>query len=174
MNNNYLKNWLIWNVGGGAAALAVLGIALFLISSDISRRAADIELQRRSLASRMQTLNSLVSLRSGSDRAKDLLPKLQNSLPSKDQLLGFSKILESMAKANQLGFNFSFLDEIVSIDNAPSANNFSMTLTGSYADFLRFLKSAETSQYYMGFNSFEIAAKGKGFEMVIRGKVFSQ
>ena len=174
MNNNYFKNWLLWNVGGGAAALAVLGIILLLIGADISRRAADIEVQRQSLSGRLQTLSSLVSLRSGSERAKDLLPKLQNSLPSKDQLIGFSKFLESIARTNQLSFNFSFLDEITSAENTPSANNFSMTLSGSYADFLRFLKAIEASQYYMGFNSFEVVSKGKGYEAVIRGKVFSQ
>lgn len=174
MDNNYFKNWLIWNIGGSAAAIAVLGIMLLLIGNDIFGRAADIEMQRKSLTDRMQILNSLISLRSGSERAKDLLPKLQNSLPSKDQLLGFSKILDRMAKANQLNFNFSFLDEIVSMNNTPSINNFSMTLSGSYADFLRFLKATEASQYYMVFNTFEITSKGKEFEMIIRGKVFSQ
>lgn len=174
MDNNYFKKWIIWNVGGGVAALFVLGVMILLIGRDISSRASLIEVQRQNLAGRMQTLNSLVALRAGADRAKDLLPKLQNSLPSKDQLLGFSKIMESMARANQLNFNFSFLDEIVSMDNAPSVNNFSMTLSGAYADFLKFMKAIEGSQYYLGFNSIEVSSKGREFEMVVRGKVFYQ
>lgn len=174
MVNNYFKKWLIWNGGGGAAAIIVIGAMLLLIGNDISNRTADIALQRQNLSSRLQALDSLISLRTGAVRAKDLLPKLQGSLPSKDQLIGFSKFLETIAKANNLNFNFSFLDEIVSTENTPSTNNFAMTLSGSYADFLRFLKTAEDSQYFMGFNSFEVVAKGPVFEVVIKGKVFAQ
>lgn len=174
MINNYFKNWLIWNVGGGAAAIFAIGALLLLIGYDISRRTADIELQRQDLTARFTAIDSLISLRAGSDRAKDLLPKLQNSLPSKDQLIGFSRFLESIARADKLGFNFSFLDEIPSSENTPSTNNFMMTLSGSYADFLNFLKTAEASQYFMGFNTFEIVSKGPVFEIVIKGKVFAQ
>lgn len=174
MASNYFKKWLIWNLGGGAAALFVLGPMILMIGNDISGRAADIESQRQILASRFQAIDSLISLRAGSARAADLLPKLQNSIPSKDQLIGFSRFLESIARTNKLNFNFSFLDEIPAAENAPSTNNFMMTLSGSYPDFLGFLKEAEASQYFISFNSFEVVSKGPVFETVIKGNIFGQ
>lgn len=174
MINNYFKNWLIWNVGGGAAAIAVIGVILLLLGSDISSRAMEIESQRQNLESRLQAIDSLISLREGSVRSKDLLPKLQNSLPSQDQLIGFSKFMEAMAQTNSLSFNFAFLDEIAGTDSVPSTNNFILTLSGPYADFLKFLQSVEASQYYISFTSFEVVAKGPVFEVVAKGKVFAQ
>lgn len=172
--SNYFKKWLIWNLGGGAAAFFALILLLLLIGNDISSRAGDIEVQRQALATRFQAIDSLISLRAGSARAADLLPRLQNAIPSKDQLIGFSRFLESIAKTNKLNFNFSFQDEIAATENTPSTNNFVMTVSGTYENFLGFLKEAEASQYFIGFNSFEVVAKGSVFETVIKGRVFGQ
>lgn len=174
MDNNYFKKWLIWNLGGGAVVIFVTLAVLLLVGSDIFARASNIELQRKNLAARFMAIDSLIALRAGSVRAEDLLPRMQNSLPSKDQLIGFSRFLESIARTNKLNFNFSFLDEIAGSETAPSTNNFMMTLSGSYTDFLNFLKEAEASQYFIGFNSFEIVSKGPVFETVIKGKIFAQ
>lgn len=174
MQSKDFKQWLIWNAGGGAAVLAVLFILILLIGGDISSRAGKIRAQRLDLEARLQSFNSLVSLRAGADRAGRLLPRLQDSLPSKDQLIGFSKYLEGQAKQNNLAPAFSFDSETPSAGAIPGINGFSLTLNGAYADYVRFLKAVESGKYFINFASMDISEKGNKFEILIKGKVFSQ
>ena len=174
MQSKDFKQWLIWNAGGGAAVLAVLFVLILSIGGDMSSRAGKIKMQRQDLEARLQSLDSLVSLRSGADRAGRLLPRLQDSLPSRDQLISFSKYLEAQARQNSLTFIFSFDTETPSTDAVPGINGFSMTLNGAYADYVRFLKSIEGGQYVINFGSMDISEKGNRFEILIKGKVFSQ
>ncbi len=174
MQSKDFKQWIIWNAGGGAAVLAVLFILILSVGGDMSSRAGKIRMQRQDLEVRLQSFNSLISLRAGADRAGRLLPQLQNSLPSKDQLISFSKYLETQAKQNNLTFLFSFDSETPSTDSVPGINGFSMTLNGAYADYVRFLKSVEGGKYFINFGSMDISEKGNRFEILIKGKVFSR
>ena len=174
MQSKDFRQWVIWNAGGGAAVLAVLLLLVLLVGRDISSRSGKIRIQRQDLEIRLQSLNSLIALRAGSDRAARLLPKLQGALPSKDQLIYFSKYLETQAKKNNLVPSFLFESEVAGTESVPGMNSFSLTLTGKYADYLRFLKSLEDSDYYINFSSIDIAEKESAFEILVKGKVFSQ
>ena len=173
MSNDFQK-WLIWNVGGSTAAIAVLVILLLLLGSDISKRASAIRNERQGSAFRLQAVESLVLLRSGAGQAEKQKIILEDSLPDKDQLVGFSKQLESIAKNHQLGFGFSFESETAGSETAPGTNNFTMTLGGAYQNFLRFLKAVEDSKYFVAFDFFDINLKDKEYQIIIKGRVFSQ
>lgn len=157
----------------GIIVLALTALILFL-GKDISGRAGKIQNQRRELSVRLQSLESLASLRANSERANKIFDAIQGMLPLKDQLIGFSKNLESLAKSNQLGFGFKFESEIPSTETQPGINSFILTTSGSYSNFTRFLKGVEEGKYFVGFNSFDILKKDKDFQMLIKGKVFSQ
>ncbi|GEM_PF-3005778 len=174
MQSKELKQWLIWNAGGGAAILAVLFFSVLLVGGDIGSRAQKIRSGALDLETRVQSLNSLISLRAGADRASRLLPQLQNSLPLKDQLIGFSKYIETQAKKNNLTSSFTFESEEEARETVPGINSFSLTLAGSYNDYVRFLKSLEDSSYFVNFGSMDVSEKENRFEILIKGKVFSQ
>ncbi len=174
MQSEDFKNWLIRNGGGGAGALVVLLILVFLVGGDISSRADRIRSQKRDLEARLQSLNSLITLRAGADRAARLLPKLQEALPSKDQLIGFSKYIDTLARQNKLSAVFLFESETSGTDSVPGINSFSLTLGGTYNDYVKFLKSLEESNYFVNFSSMDISEKENKFEILIKGKVFSQ
>ncbi|MBU6141965.1 type 4a pilus biogenesis protein PilO [Patescibacteria group bacterium] len=168
------KKWILKNAGIGAAVLAVLLVVLFVLGGDISGRVASIQEKRQTLIDRVEALNSLADLRTGSEKANALLPKLQESLPTTDQLIGFSDYLQTTAQQNNLTFAFSFTDEIPGNDTTPSTNDFIVTLTGQYTDFLAFLKEIEASKYFIGVTSVDVTARQSGYDMLLKGKVFAQ
>ncbi len=168
------KQAIIRSLAVAFALIAALSLLLLLIGNDISARVKNIQSNRQELSFRLQSLESLASLRSGSERASKILETIQNFLPPRDQLVGFSKVLENFAKNNQLGFGFQFESERQSTETVPGINNFILTSSGGYSNFLRFLKAAEDSKYFIGFNSLDILKKDKDFQMLIKGSVFSQ
>ncbi|MBI4991810.1 MAG: hypothetical protein HZB99_01175 [Candidatus Harrisonbacteria bacterium] len=168
------NRWLLKNIGVASGVILALVALTILLGNDISRRLDTVIRQRRDLVERSEVFNYLATLRFDSERAKKLSDQLQNSLPTKDQLIGFSKNLENLAKDNQLGFGFQFESEVLSTDLAPGINNFTITSNGSYSNFLRFLKAAESGQYFVNFTLLDLIQKGKEFEITMRGKVFSQ
>ena len=168
------KQALVKNLGIAFAVIAALSLLLLLVGKDISGRAKKIQEQGRELSFRLQSLESLAALRSGSEKASKIFPVIRNFLPSRDQLVGFSKVLENFSKSNQLGFGFKFESETLPTETDPGINNFTLTSSGSYINFLRFLKATEDSEYFIGFNSFDLSKKDKDFQMLIKGKVFSQ
>ncbi len=168
------KKWLLKNVGIGGAALAVLVVILLVLGGDIAGRVSDIQAKRQILLSRVTALNSLAALRTGAEKANALLPKLQDSLPTTDQLIGFSDYLDTTAQQHQLTFAFSFTDEIPGNATTPSTNDFVVTLTGQYTDFLAFLQEIESSKYFIGVTSVDVTARQSGYDMLLKGKVFAQ
>lgn len=174
MQGEDFKKWLMVNAGGGAAVLAAALVLIFLVGGDVSSRAESIKVQKQDLETRLQSLNSLIALRSGADRARRLLPKLQEALPTKDQLIGFSKYIGTQARQNNLTAAFAFDSEVAATAAVPGMNGFSLTLNGAYDDYVRFLKSLESSSYFVNFSSMDISEKDNKFEILSKGKVFSQ
>ena len=174
MQREDFKKWLIWNAGSGAVILVGLFILILFIGADMNSRSGKIKIQRQDLETRLQSLNSLISLRAGAEKARRFSAQIQNSLPPKDQLIGFSKYLDTQAKKNNLTSIFSFESEVPATDSIPGINSFSLTLAGSYIDYVKFLKSLEGSDYFVNFGSMDISEKGNKFEILLKGRVFSQ
>jgi len=168
------RRWLLRNIGVSVSVVLVFAILIILLANDISHRADTIVQQRQDLVRRSEAFNYLATLRFDSEKAKELSGKLRNSIPTRDQLINFSKNFEGLAKNNRLDLGLFFESEIPSTDLVPGINNFKITSRGSYSDFLSFLRSVEASQYFVNFTSLDLTQKGKEFEIAMRGKVFSQ
>lgn len=174
MLNMEFKNWLIKNsVIAGAIILALIVLILF-IKADISKRTTEIKLQRQDLTTRLSSLESLTLLKADSKKAEALRAGLESSLPTKDSVISFTKTLENFAKSNGVGFGFAFESEVQGTENYPSVNSFTITSSGSFQNFLRFLKAIEQSRYYVNFSYLDISQKAKEYGVIIKGKVFSQ
>jgi len=168
------KNWLIKNsIIAGAIILALI-LLIFFIKADISGRTAEIKSQRQDLTARLYSLESLTLLKADSKKAEALRANLENSLPTKDSVIGFTKTIENFAKSNGMGFGFAFESETLGTINSPSANNFTITSSGSFQNFLRFLKAMEQSKYYVNFSYLDLSQKAKEYSVIIKGRVFSQ
>jgi len=168
------RDWLIKNIGIATAIIILMLVFIFFLKTDINNRVSQIQFQGRSLAERIQSIESLTSLQANSKKSEELFNKLSESLPEKDQLIGFSKELEGYAKSNNLDFGFSFGNEVEGTDSAPGINSFVLTSKGTYSDFVKFLRQIEDSKYFVGFNSFDLNKNENDFNIIIRGEVFSQ
>lgn len=169
------KRWLLVSGSISGGAILALSVLIFLTGKDISRRANTIFSQRQELTLQLRVFESLASLRSGAEQANKLLPYIQDILPVKERLIEFPKQLESAAKNNQLGFGFRFEAETKGSDKEPGTNGFVLTSYGSYQNFIRFLKFIENGKYFTGFDSFDLNRRAENnFEIIIKGKVFSQ
>ena len=169
------RNWLIRNLSISGGVIALLIIAVLLAGNDLSRRADKIQNSRQELSVRLKSFNSLVALRANASEAAKITSVLQLALPAKDQLIGFSKVLEGYAKNNKLGFGFSFESETKAAEKIPATNSFTLTSSGPYSQFIRFLRALEGGAYSVGFDSFDLNRRaGEDFDILIKGKVFSQ
>lgn len=168
------KKWLWRNSLASGIAAAALAAFTLLLGMDIEKRAELIRVQRRNLGLQLRSIESLALLRKDAGKADQLFQSLQNVLPSKDQLINFSKNLETIAKDNRLGFGFVFGAESAGKDNEPRVTHFTLTSSGPYSSLLRFLRAIEGGEYLVKINSVDIIEKGNSFEMILRGMVFSQ
>ncbi|MDE2000941.1 MAG: hypothetical protein KGI60_00020 [Patescibacteria group bacterium] len=174
MQDADFKEWLMWHAGGGAVLLIVLGVIILWVGSDIASRVTQIQAQRQQLENRLAALDSLVALRSGEEQAAAMLPQLQAALPSKDQLINFSQFLQSLAAADKLTLGFSFGAETASTAQMPGSASFTATLSGSYANFLKFLSAAETGPYYIDTHSIDVTSENGKTGIIVHGSVYSQ
>ena len=169
------RNWLLRYVGLYVGISLALGVLIVFLGRDIGIRAAQIASQRQDLSLRLQAFESLATLRSGEDRAKEFSAALEASLPEKDDLIAFPKALEGFARNNQLGFDpVEFESEEPSAEGLPGSNNFVMRTNGSYTNFIRFLRNIEESTYFVGFSVIDLSQRNGGYEMRMSGKVFSR
>ena len=102
------KTSLLVNLALGLGGVIILAPLIIFIGFDISGRAEKIQEQKRELISRTRTVDFLARLKSDSEKAADYSSFLTNVLPARDQLIGFSKDLEALAKKNQVDSGFSF------------------------------------------------------------------
>lgn len=168
------KKWFLKQVGISLIASLLLATLLLLLGRDISLKTANIKKQRQDLFLRSQALNSLASLRSESERSKNISKAIQELLPVSDQIINFPKSLENFARSNQLNFGFAFNSEVPAEENKPTINAFTLNLSGQYNNFLNFLKAVERSKYFTVFDYLDLNKKDAGFEIIIKGRVFSQ
>lgn len=170
MNKFYkklLKNNALYLVG-----ILVLSVVIFFVGMSMSDSVTKINQQHLTLATRLNSLRSLATLRADYEKAKPYFSFLENILPARDQLLSFENDMRSLANKEKLNPGFSFTSEKASMDTEPGALSFRMTLEGSYDGFVNFLNDVESSRYFIDVSDVDLSSKGTGYAAIINGKVF--
>ncbi len=158
------------------AAIAAALIATQLIASHLDASANAILEQKRNLALRIHATDQLASLKAASDKAQPLVAFLNSTLPPKDDLINFGQSLRQLAKNEGIDLGFSFGGEAPPKGNLPGYIPFSITGSGTYENFQKFLKDVESSRYFVKFNSFDLVREGdtNSFNLRADGQVFYQ
>jgi len=168
------KKQLFLKLGIGLGGVIVLVALTLLLSSDISRRVNQIQSQRSELFFRTQTIDVLATLKSDYEKVRPHLSFLENILPSKDQLITFSKDMETMARQNKVDLGFSFGPETPATDGDPGYLSFTITVAGTFNDLLAFVKDVGKSRYFTNFVSIDINRRDSVYTGNLSGRVFSQ
>ncbi len=156
--------------------ILVLGAAVFFLGADIQKRAEKISLTRADLSFRTKAIESLAELRSDFDKSKSYEAELKNMVPTRDQLVSFSRDFNVIANQNKINLNLSFQGggRTASETATLQKTGFSITTQGSFDDLLNFLKAAVKSRYFIKTNSLDLTAQGENnFNIAINGQVFS-
>ncbi len=154
------------------AISVILGGILVFVGSDINRRAEQIIQTRKDLLFRLQLTETLALLRKDSQGAQNYTYELNNILPSRDQLISFPRDLSIIARQNKIELNTSLGKESVGDGNL-AQTNFNLTGQGLSDNFIAFLKSAETANYFINLDSIDFIQQDNAFRTMINGRVFS-
>lgn len=156
--------------------ILVLGATIFFLGTDIQKRAEKISLMRADLSFRTKAIESLAELRSDFDKSKPYEMQLKNMLPTRDQLVNFSRDFNVIANQNKINLNLSFQGggQAASETATLQKTDFLITTQGSFSNLLNFLKATGKSRYFIKTNSLDLTAQGgDNFNITINGHVFS-
>jgi hypothetical protein len=167
------KKRLLIAISIPATISLVLLIAIFFLASDIGNLANKIYQTRKDINFGLQAINSLAGLRQDYEQAKIYMPEVGGILPSKDQLLSFSKDMNTMAKLNQVSLNLNIGQE-----NRPAASQLtqidvSTAGQGTFNNLLSFLKTVENSRYFIKFGSLDFQQANYNASLNLSGKIIS-
>lgn len=166
------KKWAIFQSSLLGGAILLISILIMLLGFDINSRTSNILEERKEILSRSTIAESLALLKSDAEKASPYTSILENTLPTKDQLIVFSRELDSLAKGRRLSFGFNFGKETASTVSEPGFNDFKAVISGPYAELVNFLKDIKKSRYLVKFTNVDIVENGKDFEMSVVGSVF--
>lgn len=166
------KKWITVQSSFLGGAALVISLLVVFLGFNISSRTGVILEERGEIASKATAMESLALLRSDSEKSGPYISILENILPTKDQLIIFSRDWDSLAKGRHLSFGFNFGKETAPTASEPGSNEFRAVVSGPYAELVNFLKDVKKSRYLVKFVNVDIIEKGKEFEMSISGSVF--
>ncbi len=169
---NFKKRLLI-TIGAPLSICLILVLGLFFVGSDISQKVNKIRELRGDLLFRTGLTNSLAILSQQSETAKNYDSQLQNILPSGDQLIAFPKNIISLAKQNNLNINATLGQKKSQEEEGLQQTEFNIEGQGPFENFVNFLKSLESSQYFISLKTIDVIRQNRDFGLMMSGSVFS-
>jgi hypothetical protein len=142
-----------------------LGIVFFLVSSfligkNLQAKAQKITLLEKEISFRNKALKSIAVLKRDYQEAQPYFESVNNFLPTKDQLINFSRDLNSLANQQKVNLTFNLNDESATplgSSNFLVGNNFELTVNGSTENTLSFLRLLIQGRYFFYINSLVIS-----------------
>lgn len=173
---NVFKKQLLAQTGIALLVVLVGLAAIQFMAAELRSSAENIRKKNSELAVRAGITAHFDSLRSDFEKAKLLLPTLNDILPAKDQLANFGEELSVIAKRHKFDLRFIAGGETPPTENTPGFLKFSVTAETTYTNFIGFLKDAEKNKLFIKFNSVDMnrITSGDKFSILASGQVFYQ
>ena len=100
---------------------------------------------------------------------------IENILPSRDELVNFSRDLSAAAGQNSVSFTSKFSGE--NLIGKISADDLKwigvdFTLGGGFDNIVNFLKTVENSRYSIKLNALDLSRRDNDYRGLLNGKVF--
>ncbi len=166
------KKKLLFNIGISFGIFIILGIILFLLSSEIRNKAEQIQETKKEAALRSQITKSISLLRHESKLVKKNLNELDYMLITKYDLLNFSYNLNNIAEQSQVGIRVSLGKEISKADDELGKVNITIIINGALENLVKFFNGLENSQYIIKLNNVDLTKRGDNFKGTLNGVVF--
>ncbi len=163
---------MILTAGLGILAILILAGGLVFVGIDISKKSEQIKEVRNEISLRSKIINSLSTMRGEINKVQPYVFGIENLLPTKDQLINFSKELDIAAGQNKISLTSSFSGEDAKSSGDLKSLGLTASAEGELNGLIAFLRSVENSQYVVKLENVDISERDKKFKMLFNGKVF--
>ncbi len=166
------KKRLLIIIGVPLSICLLLAIALFFIGSDIAKKTEQIVESRVELVFRLQVTETLALLTKDAQQAQNYTAQLNSILPTRDQLVTFPRELGTIARQNKIDVS-AVLGKENSSAGKLAQTDFTITGQGTLDNFVNFLRSLGTGNYFINLRSVDMNKQDGNFGILINGSVFS-
>jgi hypothetical protein len=152
-------------------------VASALISDQMATTSKQVADGRALIAKRADLLANLAEIKNNTSEAAAYQQKINNLLPSQEQLLNFPQILGSLASAHGVSFSFSFRGTpTLPKGTSPGMAGFTLDTSGSLDALNLFLNDIEVkaTRFLISIDSLDLSQSGSGYALNIQGQVFFQ
>ncbi|MBI3638630.1 hypothetical protein HY227_02710 [Candidatus Wolfebacteria bacterium] len=172
------KKRLIIFIGINLGIVLVIAGAIIFLAFDVVKWSDRIVSIRKEINFKNQSTSFLASLRGDSELVKTYSPAISSVIPSRDELLNFSKDLNSIANQNKVSLTVALGTENREAkeggESGLGAVSFSMVAEGNFIDLMNFFKAVKTGKYMVKIGSVDLISLQKDvFRATMGGQVFS-
>jgi hypothetical protein len=168
------KKKLLFHLGISFLIVFVLGVILIFLGQDINKRISNISKFRQDIAIHNQKSESLISLKTGSEKANRYIDILGNIVPNDEGLIFLEREVNKLAKDDSVDLDFKFSEELKGTEGQVGGISFSMTARSSFSSTVKFLSDFENMRYFFELNRFGITREGETFKLSSEGKAFAR
>ena len=161
-----------FGVAAGVLLLLSAGIVFFSFSMNtFSKRLYE---GRKELKTRSASVTRFAELeRARREVGTPYLNVLYNFVPKKDELINFSREVQTLANSEGLEFGFSFIGENPASEDTLGSVRFALNVSGrSEANIRNLIKKLQEFRFLIKLEEFSISNIGDGARGSIRGQVF--
>jgi len=171
--DNFKKKFLLC-LGTSLLIVFVFGVTLIFLGRDINKHISNISKFRQDIAIHNQKSDSLVSLKTDSEKANRYMDILGNIVPNDEGLIFLEREVNKLAKDDSVDLNFKFSEELKGAEGQVGGITFSMTARSSFPNTVKFLSDFENMRYFFELNRFGITREGEVFKLSSEGKAFAR
>lgn len=157
-----------------AALSLILILLLFFLGFDISKKMTKIKQLRSDYNFSSNKTANLAVLRQDIAKVQPYLEKFESIVSNRDKLINLPRDMSALASQNGISFNSTFSGENQGkLENDLSWIALTMSVEGSLSSTTNFLKTIETSNYYIKLNTADFISKNdNSFRTLFSGRVF--
>lgn len=160
------------SIAGGITLLLI--VILIVLGSKISNTTYDILSQKTEIMARQQKVEALSTLEKDAASAQKYVSILENSLPTKDELITFNQELDAIAKRTNTNVSFAFGAETGAITGGVQSITFQIVINGNVEQILNFFREMNKSRFIINVSDMDLTKQGSIFKGILGGQVYFQ
>lgn len=159
----------------GATAAATTG--LYFLSADITVQANKIIFDRALVERQAAVVGILAGLKSDAPKAAQYVDAMKKLLPTHDELIGFSPLLDTLGRTHSVSVTFSFRgDNTAATESLVGSDGLNLSVTGASGDIMAFFDDMETKipGFLLSIETFDLVKADAGYRLTMQGRLFSR
>lgn len=165
---------MLISAGVIGTALVLTGFGMYALAGRLGDESDRIAKDRKLVSERSAVIEVLNDLKNIAPETDPYQRALDALLPDEEQLLGFPKYLDGLARVFRLSLTFGFRVSQNSGSSAGGSVPFDASIVGSIDDIEGFLRNIETgsTRFLMAVDGFSLGGEGSSYKVSFSGRVF--